>query len=265
MLLNEEAFIVKQEKTADNVFSTVMRSGAAAYASPGQFVMVGSHSDSHLLKRPISICAADPEKGLVRLVYRTVGFGTRELSLGKEGESFSLLGPLGNGFPPDAAEGKKNILLIGGGIGAPPLLFLARGLRFKGIGKDSITAVLGYRSEAAGLFLTDEFKEEGQLIIATDDGSAGTKGTVMDAVKENGLAPDLIYACGPLPMLKAVKAFAADRKIPAYISLEERMACGVGACLGCVTRSVDKDSHSGVRNKRVCTEGPVFDAYEVEI
>ena len=101
--------------------------------------------------------------------------------------------------------------------------------------------------------------------IATDDGSFGTQGTVLDAIREKGLKADLICACGPMPMLKALKAYAAGEGIKAYISLEERMACGVGACLGCVCRTVKKDEHSGVNNARVCVEGPVFDARDVDI
>ena len=126
-----------------------------------------------------------------------------------------------------------------------------------------MTAVMGYRS--SDLFLTGELLEYSDLMIATEDGSVGTKGNVLDAVRENGVRADVVCACGPMPMLRAVKKFAREQGIPAYISLEERMACGVGACLGCVTKTTHEDSHSHVRNARICTEGPVFDAEEVEI
>ena len=111
----------------------------------------------------------------------------------------------------------------------------------------------------------NELEQYARLLIATEDGSVGTKGNVLDAVRENEVSADVICACGPMPMLRAVKQYAEEQGIPAYISLEERMACGVGACLGCVTKTVSVDSHSHVHNARICTEGPVFDAKEVEI
>ena len=121
--------------------------------------------------------------------------------------------------------------------------------------------VLGYRDE---LFLLDEFRAQGTVFIATEDGSAGTEGNVLDAIRENGLAAEIIYACGPAPMLRALKAYAAQKQIECWISMEERMACGIGACLACVCRSANKDAHTNVRNKRICKEGPVFRAEEVE-
>ena len=262
-MINEKARIIKSERLADQVFSTVFESRVAETAYPGQFVMVGTKSDSRLLRRPISICEADREKGTIRLVYRAVGYGTKELSQAENGDSFDILGPLGNGFPLDEAQDKKQIILTGGGIGAPPLLQLARALRRTGIGKESVTAILGYRSMKSGLFLNEEFAAEVNVILTTDDGSIGTRGTVMDAIKERALKPDIIYACGPLPMLKAVRDFAADSFIPAFISLEEKMACGMGVCLGCMVKTSKKDSHSRVNNARICTEGPVFNAEEV--
>ena len=115
------------------------------------------------------------------------------------------------------------------------------------------------------LFLMDEFREEGEVYVATEDGSAGTEGNVLDAIRENGLTADIIYACGPTPMLRALKAYAQEQDIECWISMEERMACGIGACLACVCQSKDKDEHSNVNNKRVCKEGPVFRAEEVEL
>ena len=122
--------------------------------------------------------------------------------------------------------------------------------------------VLGYRDE---LFLNKEFEAYGDVYVATEDGSAGTKGNVMDAIRENGLKADMIYACGPTPMLRAIKQYAEEQGIECYISLEERMACGIGACLACVCKSKEKDAHSNVNNKRICKDGPVFLATEVEI
>ena len=140
----------------------------------------------------------------------------------------------------------------------PPILELAKQMKCE---KKQI--VVGYRDEQT--FLRDEFSRNGELYISTEDGSVGTKGNVMDAVRENHLDADIIYACGPTPMLRAIKAYAAGHGIECYISLEERMACGIGACLGCVCKSKEKDAHSNVHNKRVCKDGPVFLASEVEI
>ena len=120
---------------------------------------------------------------------------------------------------------------------------------------------MGYRDDKT--FLLYEFKEYSDTYVASEDGSVGTKGNVLDAVREKGIEFDCICSCGPLPMLRAIKNFAGDK--PAFISLEERMACGVGACLGCVCKTVKKDDHSHVNNARVCTEGPVFLASEVDI
>ena len=113
--------------------------------------------------------------------------------------------------------------------------------------------------------MTEELSRYAEVLVATEDGSVGTKGNVMDAVRENKITPDIIYSCGPMPMLKAIKTYAEEADIPAYISLEERMACGVGACLGCVCKTTHKDHQSHVNNARICTDGPVFEAKEVEI
>ena len=147
--------------------------------------------------------------------------------------------------------------MIGGGIGIPPMLELAKELSCQ------VQAVLGYRDNS--LFLKKEFENYGSVYVATEDGSAGTKGNVLDAIRENGLHADIIFACGPTPMLKALKAYAGEQGIPCYLSLEERMACGIGACLACVCQSKEIDSHSHVHNKRICKDGPVFAAEEVEL
>ena len=124
------------------------------------------------------------------------------------------------------------------------------------------TAVLGYRDV---LFLNEEFAPYADVVLATEDGSAGTKGNVLDAVKQEKVEADVIFACGPTPMLRAIKAYALENDIPCYVSLEEKMACGIGACLACVCKSTEIDDHSQVKNKRVCKEGPVFNVKEVEL
>ena len=126
-----------------------------------------------------------------------------------------------------------------------------------------VQSVIGYRD--SHMFLKEEFEAYGSVTVATEDGSVGTKGNVLDAIRENDLKADVIYACGPTPMLRAIKQYAEEHKIVCYISLEERMACGIGACLGCVCKTKEKDAHSNVCNKRICKDGPVFLATEVEI
>ena len=231
----------------------------AADAKPGQFVSLYTNDKSKILPRPISLCEIDKENGRLHLVYRVTGqgTGTDEFSQMKAGDTIPVLGPLGNGFPVEKAEGKK-VFLMGGGIGVPPILELAKQMKCE---KKQI--ISGYRN--CHTFLREEFEAAGTLYIATEDGSVGTKGNVMDAIRENALEADVIYACGPTPMLRAIKKYAEENGIECYISLEERMACGIGACLGCVCHSKDIDEHSNVRNKRICKDGPVFRAEEVEL
>ena len=227
---------------------------------PGQFAGLYPNDPSKLLPRPISLCRWDEDRAELRFVFRTAGPGTASLAAQKIGDQVDMLGILGNGYELGKLAGRK-VLLLGGGIGIPPMVELAAALsRMPGT---EVTAAMGYRD--SDLFLTEELKAFGKLLIATEDGSVGTRGNVLDAVRENAVKADAACACGPMPMLRAVKKFAREQGIPAYISLEERMACGVGACLGCVTKTAKIDGHSHVRNARICTEGPVFDAEEVEI
>lgn len=249
-----KAAVYSQVQLAEGIFSMWLGAGEMAKAAvPGQFIAVYPNDSARLLPRPISICETDPEKELLRIVYRVAGEGTKELSSCRAGDTLSIMGPLGNGFPLK----DKKALLIGGGIGIPPMLELAKALSCEK------TAVLGYRDSQT--FLAEEIGKYAGLAVATEDGSVGTKGTVLDAIKVQGLKADIIYACGPTPMLRALKEYAAKEGIECWISLEERMACGVGACLGCVCHSKDVDEHSNVRNKRVCKDGPVFLADEVEL
>lgn len=251
----ELAKVISQECIGTGVYSMWIETKAAQTAVAGQFVSVYCKDKTKLLPRPISICQIDKEKGRLRIVYRVVGGGTEEMSSYSAGDDISLIGPLGNGFM--QREGKKAIL-IGGGIGIPPMVGLAEALK----GKAEVSVVAGYRDE---LFLTKELENAGKLYIATEDGSTGTKGTVIDAIKEQAVGGDVIYACGPTPMLKAIKEYALANNIECQLSLEERMACGIGACLACVCQSKDKDTHSNVNNKRICKDGPVFLAEEVEL
>jgi len=248
----ETARVYKQQQIAPGIYDMWITTTLAERAKPGQFISVYSKDESRMLPRPISICETDKGTGILRIVYRIAGQGTEEFSRLREGDTIEILGPLGNGFP---LKGKK-AFLMGGGIGIPPMVQLAKELDCQ------VQIIAGYRDEQ---FLTEELGRNGSLYIATEDGSAGTKGNVLDAVRENKLTADIIYACGPRPMLRAVKEYAAKNHIECYLSMDERMACGIGACLACVCQSVEVDGHTHVHNKRICKDGPVFLSTEVEL
>lgn len=250
--------ILSQECIGTDIYSMWLDAGEIGKnAVPGQFVSLYSRNGGKLLPRPISLCEIDKAEGKLRLVYRVTGkgTGTEEFSKLHAGVPIETMGPLGNGFPLDAVKGKK-VFLMGGGIGIPPMLETAKQLDAEKI------MVLGYRDE---LFLNKEFEQYGKVVIATEDGSSGTKGNVLDAIRAEGVDGRVIYSCGPTPMLRALKQYAADKGIEAWISLEEKMACGIGACLACVCKSKDVDHHTNVHNKRICKDGPVFNAQEVEL
>ena len=255
----ENAVILSQERIAQDIYSMWIRTEAAQTAAPGQFISMYTNDGSKLLPRPISICEINGADGSLRVVYRVTGgnTGTDLFSRMKAGNIIPVIGPLGNGFPYEKAEGKQ-AFLIGGGIGVPPILELAKQMKC-----DKKQIILGYRDGET--FLREELGRNGEVYISTEDGSAGTKGNVMDVIRENALRADLIYACGPTPMLRAIKAYAEENGIECYISLEERMACGIGACLACVCKSKEKDRHTNVNNKKICKDGPVFLSTEVEI
>ncbi len=252
--------VVSRNSLGNGIFDMVLQTeNIAKAAKAGQFVSVYSNDASKLLPRPISLCGIDREKGTLRLVYRVTGegTGTEEFSRLKAGDTVKILGPLGNGFT--VVPGKK-AFLIGGGIGVPPMLQLAKEMKASG---EDIQVVMGYRN--SDTFLLEEFEEVAETFVATEDGSLGTKGNVIDAIKNEKLNADIIYTCGPTPMLRALKAYAEENNMECYISMEERMACGIGACLACVCKSREKDAHTNVNNKRICKEGPVFNAKEVEL
>ena len=256
----ETVTVVSQKQIGTGIYDlTIQTKEIAAAAKAGQFVSVYSNDASKLLPRPISLCGIDRKAGTLRLVYRVTGehTGTEEFSRLQAGDTMKIMGPLGNGF---TVEKGRKTFLIGGGIGVPPMLQLAKEMKDAG---ENFQIVMGYRD--AGTFLLDEFKDQGESFVATEDGSVGTKGNVLDAIRENHLDADVIYACGPTPMLRALKAYAEEQNMTCYVSMEERMACGIGACLACVCNSTEKDAHSNVKNKRICKEGPVFNAKEVEL
>lgn len=259
--VEELATVVKQSTYGAGIFDLTLKAPQiAALARAGQFVSVYTNNQAKLLPRPISLCGFDANEGTLRLVYRVTGenTGTEEFSQLKEGETVRLLGPLGNGF---TVEPGKKAFLIGGGIGVPPMLQLAK--EIKAMDLCDMDIVMGYRDD--NTFLLDEFKAVANTVISSDNGAVGTKGTVVDAIKANDLKADVIYACGPKPMLRALRDYARENNMKCYVSMEERMACGIGACLACVCGSTKEDHHSNVHNKRVCADGPVFDAEEIEL
>lgn len=251
------ARVLGNREIAPGIYDMWLDTQLAGTVKAGQFIGVYPRDKSTLLPRPISICEAD--EGKLRIVFRIAGKGTREFASYKEGDEVEILGLLGNGFPVEEAGGKR-VVLLGGGIGIPPMVELARELSKIGA---FVTVIAGYRD--GNLFLKEDLEKYGEVLIATEDGSAGVKGNVLTVMEERGLEADMLMACGPMPMLRAVKRYSEERGIRAWISLEERMACGVGACLGCVCRTKRTDPHSHVKNARICTDGPVFDAADVDI
>lgn len=264
------AEVISQAEIAPGIFDLWLNTELSQYAHAGQFVGVYPKSKAHLLPRPISICEISDDRTALRLVYRVAGAGTAEFADLIKGDSVNILGILGNGYEFDRIFGSDisentNVVLMGGGIGIPPMLELAKELKAHNI---EATVIAGYRD--SNLFLNQDLAEYGRLEIATEDGSIGTKGNVLNVVDNLKLRADVILACGPMPMLRAIKRYAETQEtnghsIKVYISLEERMACGVGACLGCICKTKSVDHHSNVKNARICTDGPVFDAFDVDI
>jgi dihydroorotate dehydrogenase electron transfer subunit len=235
-----------------------------AESSPGQFLHVSVGDERHVLPRPLSICRIDKGAGRIRLVYRVVGAGTAYFAKMKPGESLKAMGPCGNGFFLEVGE---KALLVGGGVGIPPLLFLAEKLKEENPGA-FITAVLGYRSTS---FLKEEFtKACDEVFICSDDGSEGFLGNSADFLqfklagssRAKGIISQetVMFSCGPREMLKRIAGFAMLQQMPCQVSVEERMACGAGVCLGC---PVKVKSGDGWKNMRVCKDGPVFQAGEI--
>lgn len=236
--------IVSNRPLTQSVYEMTLKGDTSAITRPGQFVELSL--EGLFLRRPISVCNYD--EGLMTLIYKVVGKGTAQMAALPVGTKIDTLTGLGNGFN-DAVE-CKSALLVGGGVGVPPLYRLARNLIGQG---KSVTVVLGFNT-ASEIFYREQFEALGaQVVVATADGSCGVKGFVTDAIAQNNIVADYFYSCGPLPMLRALTT-ALD--IPGEISLEERMGCGFGICMGCSIQTA-----SGP--KRVCKEGPVFRKEEI--
>lgn len=255
MIKNENMTVVKQQEIAHSIFELTLKGELVSeMKQPGQFVHLKvSNSFEPLLRRPISICNIDQEEKQFTMIYRAEGRGTKLLSMKAAGERIDVLGPLGNGFPVEEAVPGETALLVGGGIGVPPLYELSQRLTTRGV---KVVHVLGFQSKDVA-FYEEKFASLGETYIATVDGSLGTKGFVTDVIEGENINFDLLYSCGPTPMLKALENNYNDKKL--FLSLEERMACGIGACFACVC----KTSKEGTGYKKVCSDGPVFRSGEV--
>lgn len=254
MKYTQGKYLILNKKTvAREIYSfTIACPEIAAAAAAGQFVHI--RTGNFTLRRPVSICGIDRAKGTLRIVFEIRGEGTAEISRLNEGDFIDMLAPLGHGFTvnPDY----KKVVLIGGGIGTPPMLPLA-----ETYGKNA-TVITGFRS-ADAVILQEDFRKTGaETILCTDDGSLGIHGFVTQPFAEIAAKGDVeaVYACGPMPMLKGISNICRENNIFCEISLEERMACGIGACLGCACRTVKNDEEYF---SHVCKDGPVFNAEEV--
>jgi dihydroorotate dehydrogenase electron transfer subunit len=258
--LEEEAEVLSQEQRGPDWFALALRAPTiAARALPGQFVQlrIGQGVDP-LLRRPFSFCTLQPEDGTFTLIYRVVGAGTRLLSLVRPGERLSLLGPLGLSFPsPDAGDPGRRLMLVGGGLGIPPLACAAAWARRAGRGT---LALLGART-AAYLAGAAEVKATGAEVVAvTEDGTAGRAGLVTDVLGEILTATDDVWACGPNAMLAAVRTLCRQRGARGWLCVEQPMACGFGVCIGCAVPKADGSGYL-----KACVDGPVFPAEAVEL
>lgn len=245
--------ILSRKTLAKEIYDmTILCPDVAGIAKAGQFVNV--KVEGFMLRRPISICSINKSKGTIRIIFEVRGEGTKEMSKLSEGDMIDIVAPLGGGS--FRLEEYNSAVIIGGGIGVPPMLAVAEKFGSNG------TVISGFRN-AAAVILQEDFKAAGsETILCTDDGSAGKKGFVTDALNEvlKTKKPDVIYACGPKIMLKKIAEIAKNQGIPCQVSLEERMGCGVGACLVCACRTIRNGEEFFAH---VCKDGPVFDSEEV--
>lgn len=253
-MMKERTFtIIENIPIAKDTFRMDLRCADPSFfdeVRPGQFLHIRTPNAALSLRRPISVC--DARDGVLTIAYAVKGEGTKALAVAKTGTELAATGPIGRGFP---VEGVQKARLLGGGIGVAPLLFLARRLKESGA---KVTAYLGFRS-AEYAILAEDFAALGcDVRLYSDDGTLGEKGFAVNGLlsQEDG---STVFACGPKPMFKALQS-ALPSATPAYASLEERMGCGVGACLGCAVGIREGDA---IANRRVCVDGPVFPLQEV--
>ena len=248
-----QAIIESQVQIGPNAYSMILKAPhITEHAKPGQFVMIYLNKGEMLLARPISLCDVDKHNGTITLIYVAIGAGTKVMSQWQAGQTINIMGPIGSGFSIEnlTNDPLKPAAIVAGGMGVPPMLFLLKQMAQRGINTD---VYLGFKHKYD---LPDLFKPFAiNLQIATDDGSIGQKGTVMDLLAQNKTYQS-IFSCGPIPMLKALASYAKSNNTPCQVALEERMACGIGACKGCVVKTM-------VGYMLCCTYGPVFDSQEV--
>ena len=253
--------LLKKEELVTGIYKfSVKAPEIADTAKPGQFLEIQvSDTGEPFLRRPISIYNILKEEGIIEFIFQVKGKGTELLAKTDIGKSIDIMGPLG--FGAFKVQEYNNVAIIGGGIGIYPLHELTKELK----GKTNLNVYLGFRDKSL-VTCEKEFEEIGlnKLVVTTDDGSYKEKGFAIDFMKKDieEHMVDMIFACGPLPMLKAVRQYAIENNIPCQISLEERMGCGIGACLGCAVKVI---SGKEPRYGHVCKEGPVFNAVDVEI
>ena len=243
------ATVLENVRIADEIYMLTFATDEEIAVRPGQFCMVGV--GGYPLRRPIAICKAEGER--ITLCYRLKGEGTRSLAREyKAGESLSVLLPLGNGFY--VSDREKRVAVVGGGVGIFPLVAAIRAY----CKTKQVYAYMGFRNRAA-LCMEYEMGRAEKLSVATDDGSVGFHGTAVQLFMRDfdAVRPDVVLACGPTPMLRALKSATEGRGVPVYVSLEERMGCGIGACLVCVCE------RTGGAHARVCKDGPVFELGDV--
>lgn len=243
----ENGIVMSNKEIAKDTFQMVIQSKITKTMEPGQFVNI--RIEGYMLRRPISISSIDHQS--FTIIYKVVGDGTKKLSTMPSQSLIDVFGPLGHGYTID--ETLDEVLIVGGGVGVPPLYEVAK--RYCALHK-KVQVVLGFNDKAS-VFYEHEFEALGaEVYIATMDGSYGVKGTVIDAIDAANITTDFIYSCGPRPMLKALEA----RYTKGYMSFESRMACGMGACMACVA----KDKKEENLYHRICKEGPVFPIGKVE-
>ncbi len=244
----QDCELVFKEQLTKTIYDFRLKNKTLAEITrPGQFVQVLVPGKT--LRRPISVC--DVNDDCIRLVFETKGEGTEIMSHMKTGDSVNIIAPLGKGFD---IEPDRKTVFVGGGIGVPPMLFAS-----KALGNNAVV-INGFRNKDA-VILSEDFKNNGaRLVVTTDDGSFGVHGFVTDVLKDEIKNAELVCACGPMPMLKNVAAMCIENKVRCLVSLEQRMACGIGACLGCAFPIKTGDT---VTYKHVCKDGPVFNAEEV--
>ena len=263
MPVNIKAKLLEKEELVSGIFKfSVQADEIVNTAKPGNFIEIRVNDDIEpFLRRPISIYNMDKEKGVLEFIFQVKGKGTVILSKKNEGELIDIIGPLG--FGTFKYSNYENLAIIGGGIGVFPLYELAKCAHME---NKSVNTYLGFRNKDLVL-LENEFKKvSNNITITTDDGSYSQKGFAIDFLKKDIVEGkiDSIYACGPLPMLRAVRELAIEKSIPCQISLEERMACGLGVCLGCAVKTANSTKEAP-EYWHVCKAGPVFQAKDVEI